>query len=70
MERDELIGSIEDRLKIACRDASAIAVGGKTLATYKAQTRKSLDTKALEAAHKELADQYRKESTFRVFRLK
>jgi putative phage-type endonuclease len=69
-ELDERIGSIEDRLKIACRDASAIAVGGKTLATYKAQTRKSLDTKALEAAHKELADQYRKESTFRVFRLK
>jgi putative phage-type endonuclease len=69
-EIEERVGSIEDRLKIAFRDASAIACGGKTLATYKAQTRKNLDTKALTAAHPDLAEQFRTESTFRVLRLK
>lgn len=67
---EERIGSIEDRLKIAFRDSAEIACGGKTLATFKAQTRKSIDTKALTAAHPDLAEQFRTESTFRVLRLK
>jgi len=67
---EERIGSIEDRLKVAFRDASSIAHGGKVLATFKAQTRKSIDTKALTAANPTLADQFRTESTFRVLRLK
>lgn len=67
---DERIGSIEDRLKVAFRDASSIAQGGKVLATFKAQTRKSIDTKALTAANPTLAEQFRTESTFRVLRLK
>jgi putative phage-type endonuclease len=66
----ERIESIEDRLKVAFRDAAEVSHGGKTLATFKAQTRKSLDTKALTAAHPDLAEQFRTESTFRVLRLK
>jgi len=67
---EERIGSIEDRLKITFRDAAEIATGGRTLATFKAQTRKGLDTKALTAAHPEIAEAFRTESTFRVLRLK
>lgn len=67
---EERIGSIEDRIKIAFRDASAIAVAGKQLATFKAQTRRGVDSKAIVAAHPELAEQFRTESTFRVLRLK
>jgi putative phage-type endonuclease len=69
-EIEERIGSIEDRLKVAFRDASAIAYGGKTLATFKAQTRKGFDSKALVAAHPDLAEQFRTETTFRSLRLK
>jgi putative phage-type endonuclease len=67
---EERIGSIEERIKIACRDASQITCGGKPLATYKAQTRKGLDAKALTAAHPAIAEQFRTESTYRVLRLK
>jgi putative phage-type endonuclease len=66
---EERIGSIEDRLKVAFRDASAIAHGGKTLATFKAQTRKGFDTKAIAAAHPDLAETFRTETTFRTLRL-
>ena len=66
---EERIGSIEDRLKIAFRDASTIACGGRKLATFKAQTRRSVDTKALTAAHPEVAEKFITESTFRVLRL-
>jgi predicted phage-related endonuclease len=67
---EERIGSIEDRLKVAFRDASSIAHGGKVLATFKAQTRKSIDTKALTFANPALAQQFIRESTFRALRLK
>jgi predicted phage-related endonuclease len=67
---EERIGSIEDRLKITFRDAAQIATGGRMLATFKAQTRKGLDTKGLTAAHPEIAEAFRTESTFRVLRLK
>ena len=67
---EERIGSIEDRVKIAFRDALSISYEGKSFATYKAQTRRSLDTKALAAAHPDLAEQFRTESTFRVLRIK
>lgn len=67
---EERIGSIETRLKIAFRDAATIAHGGKALATFKAQSRRGLDTKALTAAHPAIAEQFATESTFRVLRLK
>lgn len=43
---------------------------GTKLATWKSQTREALDSKALTAAHPEIAAQYRKVSQFRVFRIK
>jgi putative phage-type endonuclease len=67
---EERIGSIEDRVRLAFRDAASIAVAGKVLATFKAQTRKGLDAKRMAEAHPEIAEQYRTESTFRVLRLK
>ena len=67
---EERIGSIEERLKLTFRDAAEIAAGGRTLATFKTQTRKGLDTKGLTAAHPEIAERFRTESTFRVLRLK
>ena len=69
-ELEERICFIEDRLKVSFRDAAAIAYGGKTLATFKAQTRKGFDTKALAAAHPDIAEQFRTETTFRSLRIK
>ncbi len=69
-EIEERIGSIEDRMKVAFREASAISYCGRTLATFKAQTRKGFDTKSLSAAHPDLAEQFRTETTFRSLRLK
>lgn len=43
---------------------------GKTLATWKSQNRNGFDTKAFSEDYPELAEQYRKVSNFRVFRIK
>jgi len=67
---EERIESIEERLKVMFRDAAEIATGGRTLATFKHQTRRGLDAKALTAAHPEIAEAFRTETTFRVLRLK
>lgn len=72
-EEKELAGRISevsDRIRIAFGEAAAIAFEGKTLATYKAQSSKRLDSKALELAHPEIVTQYKRESVSRVLRLK
>ena len=52
-------------------DAAELAdPAGRTLATWKSQTTRRLDTKALTAAHPELVSQFRAETRPRVFRLK
>jgi len=65
---------MEDRLKAElCEligDASYATYNGEVIATWKAQTRKSLDQKALREAHPDLVDSYTKENTMRVLRLK
>lgn len=50
-------------------DSPGIAYAGKTLATWKTQTRTSLDTKQFQADHPDLFNQYSKTSSFRVLRL-
>lgn len=50
--------------------ASLTDAQGRRLATWKSQSRESLDTKALIADHPDLAAEYRRVSSFRVFRLK
>jgi len=67
---DEQVEFFEDALKVTFRDAASVTHGGNVLATYKAQSRRSLDAKSLEKDHPEIAESYRRESTFRVLRLK
>jgi len=43
---------------------------GKRLASWKSQTRETLDLKALSADHPEIAAEYKRVSSFRVFRIK
>lgn len=51
-------------------DAGTAVVGGDVIATWKTQVRKSLDQKALKAAHPDLIEQYTKDTQIRVLRLK
>lgn len=64
------IGAIDDAVRIAFGEAATLTHGGAVLATYKAQTARRLDTKAIEAAHPAIVAQYKKESVQRVLRLK
>lgn len=59
------------RIKAAIGDADALTLAnGDVLATWKTQTRKTLDTKALRAAHPDIAGQFTRASDSRVFLLK
>ncbi len=51
------------------RDADTLTQRGSKILTWRSQTRKSLDTKALAAAHPELAAQFERETSFRVMRV-
>lgn len=51
-------------------DAGTGTVNGEVVVTWKSQTRKSLDQKALKEAHPDLVEQYTKESSYRVLRTK
>ncbi len=61
---------LETRIKIAMGEAATLTYHGQTLATWKSQSANRLDIKALEAAHPEIACQFRKVSESRVLRLK
>jgi putative phage-type endonuclease len=67
---EERAGALDDRVRIAFRDAAAISHGGALLATYKAQTSKRLDVRAIEAEHPSIVAQFKRESSSRVLRLK
>lgn len=64
----------EDHLKaVICAELGSATVGvidGTEVVTWKAQSRKSFDTKRFEAEYPELAAEYQTESTFRVLRSK
>lgn len=64
------INGVIGELKAFMGDASAIELGGETLATWKAQTSQRFDTTAFKAAHPDLYAQFAKQSESRVFRLK
>ena len=51
-------------------DAEEAELNGTVRVTWKAQSRSSLDSKALKEAHPDLAEQYTKTSSFRVLRIK
>lgn len=67
----ERLDAIKLELESAMRDlGDALMVNGESVATWKAQSRKSLDEKALRAAHPEIDyGAYERESSFRVLRL-
>lgn len=64
--RDRLEAELCDLLG----DAGTGTVNGEVVVTWKNQSRRSLDQKALKEAHPDLVEQYTKESTFRVLRTK
>ena len=66
-ERADLEKGIQRHME-AC--AELVGQDGRTLATWRSQTARRLDAKALEAAHPELAAQFRRETHPRAFRLK
>lgn len=67
---DGEIGLLETKIKIAMGEAATLNYHGQTLATWKSQSANRMDTKALEAAHPEIASKFRKVSESRVLRLK
>lgn len=73
-EQLKQLEAVEDSLKAElCEligDAGTAVAAGEVIATWKAQTRKSLDQKALKEAHPDLIEQYTKETPVRVLRLK
>lgn len=64
----------EDHLRaVICAELGTATVGlidGNEVVTWKAQVRKSFDTKRFEAEHPELAAEYQTETAFRVLRSK
>jgi len=70
-EAAEKADAAELTLKAFIGDADTLTdAQGRRLASWKSQSRESLDTKALTAAHPDLAAQFRRVSNFRVFRIK
>lgn len=61
---------LETRIKINLGEAATLAYQGQTLATWKAQQSRRLDTNAFKVAHPDLYEQFLKTSETRVFRLK
>jgi predicted phage-related endonuclease len=65
---------LEDQLKARiCElmgDADTATIKGVTVATWKGQSRESLDIKAFKAAHPDIAKQFSKQVTTRTFLLK
>ena len=64
------IAAREDLLKIKIGNYSAMQANGNTLFTWKAQSSNRFDSKAFQAAHPDLYQQYTKQSETRVLRLK
>lgn len=62
------LADIDAQLKAAIGDDEGIS-GEGVKATWKPQARQSIDTKALAAAHPEIAKQFTRTSTFRVLRV-
>jgi predicted phage-related endonuclease len=60
----------ESRIMNALQDAEAGTIEGKTVVTWKSQSRSSLDAKALKEAYPDIAAQFTKSNSFRVLRVK
>lgn len=60
----------KEALQVYMSDAARLTCDGKDLATWKSQVSRRFDQKAFTAANPDLAEQFKTESTSRVFRLK
>lgn len=65
-----LIDAREDRIKLFMADAAILTMNGMPVATWKSGTQSRFDSKAFEAAHPDLASQFRKTIETRTFRIK
>lgn len=63
------IAEKEDQIKMAIGENTMLTLGGNKIATWKAGSRNTIDTKALRADHPELANQYTKTTTTRTLRI-
>lgn len=61
---------IKDRIRLYMRDATALTVGGRVVATWKAQNSRRFDQSSFAAAHPELFEQFKTTSQSRVLRIK
>lgn len=68
---DKELETIEFRIKNHMQDASALTnLNGDVLATWREQTRESVDTKKMAENYPEIVSQFQKSTKYRVFRLK
>ena len=65
--REELIAT---QIKLAMAEAATLLYAGKPIATWKTQSTRRVDIKALESAHPDIAEQFRTTTDSRVLRLK
>ena len=61
---------LQEKLQVFMADAARLTMGGKDLITWKTQSTRRLDQKALAAAHPELTEQFKNTTETRVFRIK
>jgi putative phage-type endonuclease len=64
------IEACEERIKMYMRDAATLTMNGMPVCTWKTQTTRRFDQSAFKAAHPDLAEQFVKTSSVRVFRIK
>ena len=62
--------ALEERIKLAMRDAATLTFDGKLLATWKTQTARRFNQRAFTEAHPDLAEQFKTASDSRVFRIR
>lgn len=62
--------ALEEKIKLHLRDAAALTLDGKPIATWKTQSSRRFNQKAFSAAEPELFAQFKTASNSRVFRIK
>lgn len=68
-ELAEQIAEKEDRIKMVIGENTMLTLGGQKIATWKAGSRNTIDSKALRAEMPDIAEKYTKTSTTRTLRI-
>lgn len=69
-DQEQQYEALHAKVKIYMNEATILQLDGKPVATWKPQTSNRLDTKSIREAHPDLAAEFTKPSTSRVFRFK